>query len=165
LTKDGIKIGTKASIYMKSSKYKKDGNREFGVEYQKHEWTDKGIVDFQSNIKTSNRKITRIIDKNISTNRKITDSQIISKYGKPLLTDTVEDVNNNAARVDVYENITFFYKWDTKYDKAPILDGVVIMHNKTKTARDTWLNYINSEMNNDVINMNSHISSSEWANL
>lgn len=166
LTKDGIQIGKLASYYNKSSRYNKDGTREFGKESLYWDDTDRGFVDFQSKVVSSKRKVTRIVDKDIQDKRIIELGEIEGKYGKPLKTDTVIDEDNGKAkRVDMYKYITFFYKWDTDDQKTPILDGVVIMHNTTKTAQQKWFDYATSESDYDVLNMNEFITSGEWAGL
>ncbi|WP_414054308.1 hypothetical protein ACMGE6_02310 [Macrococcus equi] len=165
LTKDGIQIGKLASYYNKSSRYYKEGTREFGKEDPWYSSHDRAFVDFQVKVASSKRKVTRIVDREIDDKRTIEQGEIEGKYGKPLKTDTVIDNRGYAMRVDMYKYITFFYKWDTDEQKAPILDGVVIMHNTTKTAQQKWFDYATNEADYNVNNMNEYITSSEWAGL
>lgn len=165
LTKDGFRIGKAASYYNKSSRYYKEGTREFGKEYISRHEHDKAFVDFQAKISSSKRVVTRIVDRDIDDKRTIEQGEIEGKYGPALKTDTVIDEYGDAKRVDMYKNITFFYAWDTDRDKAPILTGVVIMHNKTKTAQQKWFDYATGEADYDVENMQDYITSSEWAGL
>ncbi|UTH16711.1 hypothetical protein [Macrococcus epidermidis] len=165
LTKDGIQIGKLASYYNKSNRYEKDGTREFGKGNVYWGSADVAFVDFQSKISSSKRKVTRIVDKNIDDKRTIEQGEIEGKYGKPLMTDTVVGDYGEAKRVDMYKYITFFYEWDTDDDKAPILTGAVIMHNKTKSAQQKWFDYATGEADYTANNMNEYITSSEWAGL
>lgn len=165
LTKDGIQIGKVASYYNKSSRYSKDGTREFSRDSYVWDSSDVAFVDFQSKIASSKRKVTRIVDKAIDDQRTIEQGEIEGKYGKPLKTDTVIDEYGDAKRVDMYKYITFFYAWDTDEQKAPILTGVVIMHNTTKSAQQKWFDYATGEANYSAKNMNEYITSSEWAGL
>ncbi|RAI79080.1 hypothetical protein BFS35_012750 [Macrococcoides goetzii] len=105
------------------------------------------------------------MDKDIASYRTIEQGEIEGKYGKPLLTDTVIDDMGRAKRVDMYKYITFFYAWNTENDKAPILTGAVIMHNKTKSAQQKWFDYATGESNYNAANMTEYITSSEWAGL
>lgn len=167
LSMDGFSIGKKASIFNKSSKYYKDGTREFSKQYISSYSTrqDCAFVDFQSTTPSTKRVITRIIDKDINDKRTIERGEIIGKYKEPIKSDVVVNRWNESKQVDMYKNITFFYKWDADEDKAPILDGVVIMHNKTKSAQQKWFDYATGEADYDVENMNDYITSSEWADL
>ncbi|WP_414053040.1 hypothetical protein [Macrococcus animalis] len=165
LTKDGIQIGKLASYYNKSSRYIKEGTREFGKEYISDYVNDKGFVDFQSKISSTKRKVTRIVDRDIDDKRTIEQGEIEGKYGKPLKTDTVVGDYGETKRVDMYKYITFFYAWDSYDDKAPILTGAVIMLNKTKSAQRKWFDYATGEADYDVENMNDYITSGEWAGL
>lgn len=166
LTKDGIQIGKLASYYNKSSRYSKSGTREFSrASYISDNYTDVGFVDFQSKISSSKRKVTRIVDKDIDEQRTIEQGEIEGKYGPALLSDTVINEWGEAKRVDMYKYITFFYEWDTDNDKAPILTGVVIMHNTTKSAQQKWFDYATGEADYKADNMTEYITSSEWAGL
>lgn len=165
LTMDGFKIGSKASTYYKSSRYSKDGTRIFAKSSYISSYDDRAFVDFQSKTTSSKRIITRIVDRDISDKRTIEAGEIEGKYGKPLKTETVVDDYGDAKRVDMYKYITFFYEWDQDRDKAPILDGVVIMHNKTKSAQQKWFDYATGEADYSVDGMLDYITSSEWAGL
>lgn len=165
LSMDGFKIGSKASTYINSRKYNKDGTREFSKEYLYSDYDDRAFVDFQSSVSGSKRVITRIVDKRISSMRIVERGEVLAKYGKPLMTDVVTDKYGESKQVDMYKNITFFYAWDTDEDKAPILDGVVIMHNKTKSAQQKWFDYATGEADYSVDGMLDYITSSEWAAL
>ncbi|WP_414049211.1 hypothetical protein [Macrococcus animalis] len=167
LTKDGIQIGKLASYYNKSSRYIKEGTREFSRDsyYISEASSDVGFVDFQTKISGSKRTVTRIVDKNISAKRTIEQGEIEGKYGKPLKSDTVVDNYGDAKRVDMYKYITFYYAWNTDDQKAPILTGAVIMHNKTKSAQRKWFDYATGEADYKVSNMTEYITSGEWAGL
>lgn len=165
LTKDGFQIGKLASYYNKSSRYSKSGTREFSKDSYIWDDSDVAFVDFQSKISSSKRKVTRIVDKDIDEQRTIEQGEIEGKYGKPLKTDTVYGDYGENKRVDMYKYITFFYEWDTDDDKAPILTGAVIMHNKTKSAQQKWFDYATGEADYDAENMQEYITSSEWAGL
>lgn len=163
LTMDGFKIGGKALTYSKSTKYIVRSNRVF----ETREEYDRAYVDFQNKVSGSKRVVTRIVDKDISDKRTIERNEIIKKFGNPLMTETYNNPANYlfSRTVDVYKNITFFYRWEADDSSTPILDGVVIMHNKTKSAREKWFDYATGEANYMVDEMNEYISSSEWSDL
>lgn len=172
LSMDGFVIGAKAWKY-NNSQYYRDGFREFWPESQDgyhpndDDEDDVAYVDFQSSSKISskNKKITRIVDKNIRNFRTIYRSKMLKVYGKPLRTQTtIASSEYDYSRVvDVYKNITFFYSYKEGYNEQPMLSSAVIFHTKNNSDLEKWYYYAANDAGSNGNTMTEYISSSKWA--
>lgn len=166
LTMDGFKIGTKYSSYLnRDDIWRDDLYRVFDIDPGSFTDEDFVMADFQNKVSMKKRVITRIVDKYVSNKRNISRNNMLKVYGKPLKTERLDAPANyeKSKIVDMYKNITFFYQWESRDGFVPKLHGVVIMHNKTKSAQNKWFNYATGQADYSTNNMEKFISSSEWA--
>lgn len=171
LSMDGFVIGAKVGTYYKTKKYYNEAARKFWLKennvYWFHEDYDIAFADFQSSKKIGlkNKKITRIVDKNIDNKRIVPRTKMLKVYGKPLRTQTTiaSYENDDSKIVDVYKNITFFYTYKIGYNEAPKLESAVIFHNKNNADLEKWYYYAANDAGSDGNMMNEYITSSEWA--
>lgn len=172
LSMDGFVIGAKVGKYINSNFYRQ-GYREFWPsslgKYPSYynEEVDVAYVDFQSSSKigSKNKKITRIVDKNIREFRTIYRTKMLKVYGKPLRTQTsiASDENDYSRVVDVYKNITFFYSYREGYNEQPMLSSAVIFHTKNNSDLEKWYYYAANDAGSNGNTMTEYISSSKWA--
>ncbi|WP_414044924.1 hypothetical protein ACMGE6_02095 [Macrococcus equi] len=171
LSMDGFIIGGKVAKYYNNKRYYNEDGRLFWLQansvwfYESNK--DVAFADFQSSNKISikNKKITRIVDKNIDDKRIVPRTKMLAVYGKPLRTQTTEASNENydSKIVDVYKNITFFYTYRVGYNESPKLESAVIFHTKNNKELEKWYYYAANDAGSDGNAMNEFITSSEWA--
>ncbi|TDM41560.1 hypothetical protein ETI10_00295 [Macrococcoides goetzii] len=171
LSMDGFIIGEKVAKYYNNKRYYNEDGRLFWLQannvwYYESNY-DAAFADFQSSKKIGlkNKKITRIVDKNIDNKRIVPRTKMLKVYGKPLRTQTTiaSYKNDDSKIVDVYKNITFFYTYKIGYNEAPKLESAVIFHNKNNADLEKWYYYAANDAGSDGNMMNEYITSSEWA--
>lgn len=159
---DGVKLGTKVSTLTKNKSYNYESYYD---RYNFRNSRDSLFMDFQQNIQLKNRKINRIEDDNVSSNRVISRTKMLKSYGKPLATKKVKSGfagSKTIYYIDFYKNVTFIYNYDTK--SKTYLNEVQFKKYTNKTNFLRWQKFVIDNFNNIVGNFdyNYSINNEYW---